>query len=193
MAVVVEPYVAEILAVADANTGTVAIEKVAAVVPAATVTVAGMVTVALSLRRETTAPSAGAGSFKVTVPIEPTPPATVDGFKPRDETAGGLIVRETVCVTPNVALIVAEVVEPTAAVFTGKVAVVAPAATVTLGGAVAEPLSLDKVTVIPPGLAGALRVTVPLATLPPVTVVESRVTDETEGAVIVNVVVRVTS
>jgi hypothetical protein len=140
MAVALEPYVAEMLAFTSAGTGTVAIENVAVVAPAATVTVEGTVAVALSLRSETIAPPAGAGLFKVTVPVEPRPPVTVDGLKLRDETAGGLIVREAACVTPKVALIAAVVVVPTAVVFTGNVAVVAPAATVTLGDTVAEPL-----------------------------------------------------
>jgi hypothetical protein len=192
-AVAVEPYVAEMLAFIGAGTETVAIENVAVVPPAAIVTDAGTVTAALSLRSATIAPPAGAGSFKVTVPIEPRPPVTVNGFKSRDETAGGLIVREAACVTPKVALIAAVVVEATAVVFTANVAVVAPAATITLGGTVADALLLESVTAIPPTGAAEFRVTVAVVLLPPVTVVESRVTDKTEGAAIVNVVLRVTS
>jgi hypothetical protein len=57
--------------------------KVAAVCPAATVTVAGTAaTVALLLPSVTTAPPAGAALLSVTVPCELTPPATLLGFNP---------------------------------------------------------------------------------------------------------------
>ena len=55
-------------------------------------------------------------------------------------------------------------------VLIGKVALVAPAATVTLGGtAAAAGLPLDNVTTAPPAGAGPLRVKVPCALAPPVT------------------------
>jgi hypothetical protein len=59
----------------------------------------------------------------------------------------------------------------TALVLTGKVALVAPAATVTLPATVAAELLLDSVTGAPPPGAGPLSVTVPVELLPPVTVV----------------------
>src|SRR5258708_28353203 len=49
----------------------------------------------------------------------------------------------------------------TALVLTGKVALVAPAATVTLPATVAAELLLDSVTGAPPSGAGPLSVTVP--------------------------------
>ena len=58
---------------------------------------------------------------------------------------------------------------PTAEVVTVKVAVVAPAATVTLAGTVAAALLEESVTAIPPAGAGPLRVKVPLELLPPTT------------------------
>jgi hypothetical protein len=59
----------------------------------------------------------------------------------------------------------------TALVLTGKVALVAPAATVTLPATVAAELLLDSVTGAPPAGAGPFSVTVPVELLPPVTVV----------------------
>jgi hypothetical protein len=84
---------------------------------------------------------------------------------------------------------VADVVELTAVVVTVKVAVVAPAATVTLAGTVADALLLDKLTAVPPVGAALLRVTVPVEEAPPVTVVGLKLTDEsvTAGGLMVSV------
>jgi hypothetical protein len=71
-------------------------------------------------------------------------------------------------------------------VFTVNVAVVAPAGTVTLAATVADPLSLDSVTVAPPAGAGPLRVTVPVELLLPITVVGFRATAAIEGGLIVS-------
>ena len=61
-------------------TATVVAVKVAVVLPAATVTVAGTLAEALPLVSETTAPPVGAGLFSVTVPVELLPPTTLVGF-----------------------------------------------------------------------------------------------------------------
>src|SRR5579871_218523 len=67
---------------------------------------------------------------------------------------------------------VAAVTVPTALVVTVNVAVVAPAATVTLAGTcAAEVLLLDSATLAPPVGAAPLSVTVPVDELPPVTLV----------------------
>ncbi len=64
-----------------------------------------------------------------------------------------------------------------------NVAVVAPAATVTLAGTVAAAvLPLLKATTAPPVGAWALRVTVPVDEPPPVTVVGLRLTELGTGA-----------
>jgi hypothetical protein len=77
---------------------------------------------------------------------------------------------------------VTEVAVPTALVLTVKVALVAPAATVTDAGTVAAAvLLLANVTTAPSLGAGALSITVPVAELPPVTLAGLTATDETAG------------
>ena len=65
---------------------------------------------------------------------------------------------------------VTDVTLATAVVVTGKVALVVPAATVTLAGTCAEPLLEESATTAPPAGAGTLKVTVPVEELPPITV-----------------------
>src|SRR5437660_12533444 len=71
----------------------------------------------------------------------------------------------------------------TAVVLTVNVALLAPAATVTLAGTVAvDVLLLVRVTAAPPAGAGPLSVTVPVEDCaPPVTVVEFSVSVESAG------------
>src|SRR5260221_12759511 len=70
----------------------------------------------------------------------------------------------------------------TALVLTVNVAVVAPAATVTLGGTVAAAvLLLESATVAPPAGAARLSVTVPVEEFPPVTLVGFSESDEREA------------
>jgi hypothetical protein len=67
----------------------------------------------------------------------------------------------------------------TAVVFTVNVALLAPAATVTLAGTVAAAvLSLIRETAAPPVGAGPLRVTVPLEGEPPVTLIGLSASEE---------------
>jgi hypothetical protein len=82
--------------------------------------------------------------------------------------------------------------EVTVAVVIGNVAVVAPAATVTLAGTVAtEVRLLDSVTTIPPAGAGPFSVTVPVDGFPPCTVLGLRVRVDNVGALTVRVARRV--
>src|SRR5271167_4748015 len=75
-----------------------------------------------------------------------------------------------------------EVLAATGLVVTVKVAVVAFAATVTLGGTCAAAvLLLDRVTTAPPPGAGPFNVTVPVDVLPPNTDAGLTLTEETVG------------
>jgi len=82
-------------------------------------------------------------------------------------------------------VIVAVALLETATVVTVKVAVVAPAATVTEAGTVADAELPLRVTVTPPVGAALLIVTVPVEEFPPTTELGLRVTDDGVGAVIV--------
>lgn len=86
-----------------------------------------------------------------------------------------------------------EVEKKTIDVFTVKVALVAPAATVTLEGTLAAPvLLLESMTCTPPAGAGPLSVTVPVEELPPVTVEGLSVSEERLGGITVSEAVSVT-
>ena len=110
------------------------IVNVAVVLPAGTVTFAGTVAYeVLLLLRVTTEPPAGARPVSVTVPVEFAPPLTLVGFTVRLDRVGALTVRVAEAVPPP-AIIFAVVFKETGVVVMVKVAVVAPAAAVTLLG-----------------------------------------------------------
>ena len=72
---------------------------------------------------------------------------------------------------------------PTALVLTVNVALVAPAAIVTLEGTLAAVvLLLERATCAPPAGAGPLSVTVPVDELPPITAVGFNVNEVSVGA-----------
>ena len=105
------------------------------VAPVGTVTLAGVfATAVLLLASATTAPAIGAGPFSVTVPVELFPPITPAGFSQTEESTAGFTTSTAVCWTPYVADNVTDAELATALLVTVKVAVVAPAATVTLAG-----------------------------------------------------------
>jgi hypothetical protein len=70
--------------------------------------------------------------------------------------------------------------EATGLVLTANVALVAPAAIVTLGGTLAAPLLLESATCAPPVGAGPLNVTVPVEEFPPATLVGFSESEERE-------------
>jgi hypothetical protein len=173
-------------------TALVVTTKVADVLPAGTVTKGDTCAAAvLLLCRVTTAPPVGAAPFSVTVPVELFPPTTEVGFNERAESVAALTVSVADCGTPYNPEMLTGVLAATELVVTGKVAVVVPAATVTLGGTCAAILSLAKVTTAPPVGATALSVIVPVDELPPSTLVGFNVSEArvAGGAVTVNVVV----
>lgn len=96
--------------------------------------------------------------------------------------AGGVTVRVVVRTTPPaLAVIVTGVDEATAEVEIGKVALVAPAGTVALDGTVAVALLLDRETGKPPAGAADVSRSVPVALLPPVTLVGLTDTDDKDA------------
>jgi len=93
-------------------------------------------------------------------------------------------VSEAVLVTPAYdAEMLTGVEAVTELLLTVKVALLAPAATVTLAGTLAAALPLESNTCAPPVSAGPLSVTVPVEVCaPPVTLVGFSVTEESVGA-----------
>lgn len=106
----------------------------------------------------------------------------------------GLTVRLAVRLTPPaVAVIVTVVCAVTDVVVAVNVALVAPAAMVTLAGTAADVLELASETETPPLGAALVRVTVPVEDEPPATLVGERLTVERlAGGFTVSVAVRLT-
>jgi hypothetical protein len=166
--------------------------NVAVVAPPATVTVAGTVTEGLLLDKVTTKPVAGAALVRVTVPVEDVPPTTDVGFRVTVETFGAVIARVAFAVLAAlVAVTVPLVSAPTARVVAEKVAVVAPAATVTVAGTVILAVPLLRLTTKPPVGAALEIVTVPVEEVPPTTEVGEKARAVTRGAVTPRVAVAV--
>jgi len=179
-----------IVAVVSEATATVVTVNVVLVEPAGIVAVAGTVAELELLLSEIGSPPVGAAVPIVTVPVELLPPKTLVGDKVSAVTVGGLIVNVAVADLPlAVAVIVAAALVDTGTVVTVKVALVAPAATVTEAGTVALALLLDRLTASPPVGAALEIVTVPVEDAPPITVVGANASAEAVGAVIVRVAV----
>ena len=180
------PNDAVIVTEVDAVTAVVVIVKFAEVAPAATITLAGtLATALLLLERVTAAPPAGAAAVSVTVPCEELPPTTLVRLRVSDDRVallGVVTVSNAVFVAPpNAPVMFAEVDAVTAVVVTAKLALVAPADTVTLAGTPASAALLESKTPAPPEGAAAVKVTVPVEGFPPTTLVglsvsEARVT-----------------
>jgi hypothetical protein len=178
--------------VVAAPTETLVTVKVAVVAPTGTVTLAGVVDDALLSDKVTTAPAPTAGLSRVTVPVEDVPPVTVAGLIATLTSAGGLIVKVAVRVTPlYTAVIVTVLTALTGMVVTVNVAVVEPAGTVTLAGVVALALLSESVTTAPPAGAKPVKVTVPVEDVPPVTAVGLMATEVSAAGLTVKVAVRV--
>lgn len=124
----------------------------------------------------TSLPPDGAGEAMVTVPVELFPPVTVLGFRLIEVTLmpGVTVTVPCAVLFPSVAVVVTTVLLRTNRFFAvaWKVAVVAPAGTVTLLGTLrTEGLSSLSPTTAPPEGAAALKVTVPVV-VPPFAMLE---------------------
>jgi len=179
VAVLVTPArTAEIVAAVGVAGAAVVTVKVALVAPAGTVTLAGTVAAAALLDSDTTAPPLGAALVRVTLPCELPPPVTLVGLSVRllRLAAGGgggtgVTVSVLVRLAPlYVPVSVTLVFAPTALVLTVKLALLAPAAIVTLAGTLATAgLLLESVTTAPPDGAAAVKLAVPVAAFGPTT------------------------
>jgi hypothetical protein len=167
--------------------------KVALSAPAGTVTLAGTeATVVSALESVTTAPLPDTGPFISTVPWEVDPPTRELGFSETAFSASGLTVSVAVAVVPYVAEIATAIGDDAVVVEIGKVAVVAPAATVTFAGTLAnEGLFEESWTSAPCPPAAIGSVTVPCAVTPPSTFVGLSVRLEMEGGETVSGALRV--
>ena len=191
-----DPMAARMFAAAMELTGPVVIVKLALTEPAGIVTLGGTETEGLPTAAlaviETTAPSAGAGAPSVTVPVDGLPPTTVLGFSCNDEITGpvgsGVTFSESSLKAPlNPARIEGQTDDVTRVVGIVNVTLVAPSGIVTNGGtlaglgsyAAAAPSAISA----PPAGAGAVRVTVPCALLPPTTVAGSTLKVAISGSV----------
>ena len=128
---------AVILAVVETTTPLVEIKKLAEVLPAATVTLDGVVAELELLLRLTGLPSLGAAVASVTVPVTIAAPFAELALSVRPDNVGGLTVREAFLpIFPILASISEVVGVATGFVDTMNVAEVEPGGTVTDGGTV---------------------------------------------------------
>jgi hypothetical protein len=117
-------------------------------------------------------PPDSAGAVKVTVPVNVAPPVRDAGVNAREArpSATGLTVSTAVFVTPAAeAVSVTVVVPPTKPAETTNLATEEPPTTITYVGTVAAALSLVRLTAKPLVVAMPVRVTVPVADIPPFT------------------------
>src|SRR5215475_5118186 len=160
-----------VTAVGTVTAALVVTGNVFVVAPAATVTETGTVAAALLLVSVTTAPPTGAALPSVTVPVLLTLPVTAVGFTltPFKAAGGFSVIVEILDAPRDVAVMLTCVTVVTGFVVTGKLALVAPGATVTgAGTGTAVGLPLVSVTTAPPAGAALLSVTVPVLLVPPI-------------------------
>ena len=143
-------------------------------VPAATVMYAGFgVITAELLVTGIISPPAGAGVFRVIVNVEDCLPFTDAGDAENCVTAGAFTSIDAVfTVAPRVAVMLIFVSVVTAVGVIERVAVLAPAGTVSVvPGGMVVPSELDRIMGIPEGPAMLVRVTVTVLAVPPYTIV----------------------
>ncbi len=157
---------------------------------------AGTVAAAVLSEASVTVVATGAAADRVTVAVEVPPPATDVGFSTMLETEGTALIESDAVGAPPLsdAVIVEVPAVRVVVVVTVKVAVVAPARTVTEVGTVASEVLLEvRLTTLPPVGAATLRVTVPVEVVPPRTVVGLRLTEVARIGVTVRVAVLATA
>jgi hypothetical protein len=94
-------YVAAMMTLVEEVTAFVVKLKLAAELPAGTLTLAGTIADELLLDSPTRIPPVGAGLFKVTVPVDGLPPVTAAGFRDTDDNASvGLMISWVFLLTP---------------------------------------------------------------------------------------------
>jgi hypothetical protein len=156
--------------------------NVAVVDPAATITVVGTDALVLPELSEIETPLAGAGPEIVTVPADELPPTTGVGEIVKAVRDGGRTVSVVCTIVPaSVAVITPVVAEDTPDVEAVKLAEVAPDGTVTEAGTETPPPEALRLTVAPPVGAPRVRVTVPVALVPPGTEVGETLTADRSG------------
>lgn len=174
----------------DIETGVEAIGKVVLVAPAGTNTVPGTDKIG-SQESGTVTPSAGAAPLSLTVPVPLAPPTKIRGaaiVALNALTASVAVLAAPFSVTDMVAV-------PSAAtrdVATLNVAVVAPAATDTVGSTAANDESDESGSTKPPAGAGLLKTIVPTEGVSPNTEVEESFSVAILGALTVTLTVLVT-
>ncbi len=171
------------VAVVAAVTADAVAVKLAVVDPAATVTVLGVVTDELLSEMVTTAPPAGADPVNATVHVVLPAPVIVPGEQLNDDSvtvpASAANVSAALAVLlPYVPVNATVVVVATADAVAVKLAVVDPAATVTIVGTVTDELPDDSVTAAPPAGAAPDNLTVQVALPAPVIVVGVQLNDD---------------
>jgi len=179
------PSVAVIVTVVALVTEVVATANVALILPPGTFTLDCTWAALWLLARLTRTPPSGAGPERVTIPVVDAPPPMVAGSRETEASVGGVTVRVAVPdALPIVAVIVTVVELDTPKVLISKLAVAEPDLTRTFGSTTAEALLLARFTKRPSAGAAPVKVTVPVAFMPPVTVSGLSDTEsETDGLI----------
>jgi hypothetical protein len=155
--------------------------KLAVLLPAVTLTEAGVDNTALLSESVTICPPVGAALFRVTVQMLTPPDWSVAGLQvnPVGRIVGKSLSEKVAENPPRLAVMVAVAAVATAEVVTANAAVVLPAGTVTEAGVATEALLSDRVTSAPPAGAAPVKVTMQVDAAPPVTEAGLQLTEDT--------------
>jgi hypothetical protein len=142
----IAPWDATTVPAVSESTATDVAVKLAESAPSGTVTVAGTVIAGLLLTKSTVTPPAGAIPVNVTLPMVDAPPFSIVDIESVDNTGAATVMVLVMVVPLADAVVVTTVFVSTTSADTGKVADVAPSATVTDEGIVKMPLSAVRRT-----------------------------------------------